>query len=150
MIFVELHDKNGDPFKVNPAAILFYKPYGEHLSALTMYYGLDSINVIVKESYEEVNSKMQYFEMVNDNEALSLHIGIQQYLDFLNSTKPSMLRDEYLKWKGKREFLSKKRWINADELLAHIWRDELDTREKIANLVESLIERDKDDPNEND
>lgn len=66
MIFVELHDKNGDPFKVNPAAILFYKPYGEHLSTLTMYYGLDSINVIVKESYEEVNRKMQHFEMVND------------------------------------------------------------------------------------
>lgn len=30
------------------------------------------------------------------------------------------------------------RLINADELLEHVWREDLDTREKIANLVERM------------
>lgn len=30
------------------------------------------------------------------------------------------------------------RLIDADELIEHIWRDRLDSRERIANLVESM------------
>ena len=146
MIFVELHDKNGEPFKVNPNAILFYKPYGEHLSTLTMYYGLDSINVIVKESYEEVNYKMLHFEMVNDDDALALHIGIQQYLDFLSHTKQNPLRDEYLRWKGQDKLTSGKQWIDADELLIKLAKESLDEEQKVVNLINELIE--KEDKNE--
>ncbi len=30
------------------------------------------------------------------------------------------------------------RLIDADELIEHVWRDRLDSRERIANLVESM------------
>lgn len=30
------------------------------------------------------------------------------------------------------------RLIDADELIEHVWRDRLDSRERIANLVESI------------
>lgn len=30
------------------------------------------------------------------------------------------------------------RLINADELIEHVWRDRVDSRERIANLVESM------------
>ena len=30
------------------------------------------------------------------------------------------------------------RVIDADELIEHVWRDRLDSRERIANLVESM------------
>ena len=141
MIFVELHDKNGEPFKVNPNAILFYKPYGEHLCALTMYCGSDSVNVIVKENYQELNHIMQHFEMMNEDDTLSLYIGIQQYLDFLNHTKQNPLRDEYLKWKGRHKLVSGKQWIDADELLIRMKPDK-----RARDLIKSLIV--KDDENE--
>lgn len=147
MLFIELHDKNGDPVKVNPIAILSYKPHDEHC-ALTMCYGLDSINVILKETYSEVNEIISRFERANEADTLALHVGVQQYLDFFHSTKPSMLRDEYLKWKGKHEFLSKKRWIDADELLLHVSCNSLNSREKLVDIITSLIQK-EDDSNEN-
>ena len=37
-----------------------------------------------------------------------------------------------------REDVMEMRLIDADELMEHIWRDRLDSRERIANLVESM------------
>ena len=151
MMYLELTkiDKGKEfPVQVNPGAILFYEPYDDHCR-LWLYYGQDSFELDVKETYSEVNEIIRGFERDNEADTLALHVGVQQYLDFFHSTKPSMLRDEYLKWKGRHEFLSKKRWIDADELLLHISCNPLTSREKLVNIITSLIEKDKEEPNEN-
>ena len=44
------------------------------------------------------------------------------------------------------------RLINADELMEHVWRDRLDSRELIAEMVENMptIEKDTDELKENE
>ena len=140
MLFIELHKLGSIDYavKVNPGAILFYEPYDKYCR-LWIYSGKDSLKLIVKESYEEVNEIINKLEFINESDTLSLHVGIHQYLDFLHSTKQNPLRDEYLRWKGKHKLLSGKKWIDAEELLEHVGRDKLDTREAIFELINKLI-----------
>ena len=143
MLFVELtlltDDDKDAKISVNPVIVTSYFPCNGHCQINLAYGPVLS----VKESYEKVNKIMQHFEMINNDDILSLHIGIRQYLDFLSHTKQNPLRDEYLKWKGRHQLISGKQWIDADELLIRLKPDE-----KTRELIESLIV--KDDENEND
>ena len=93
----------------------------------------------VEESYNQVTEALFNYEFINEEHWEAVQTGVCLYTEFLRDKKENPLLNEYLKWKGRNELLSSKRFVDADELLEHIGRDQLDSREKIMELVNSLI-----------
>ncbi len=138
MLFIELHKRGVEtPIQIFYDAVISYEPDENHCK-ISLYGGKASRWIEIEESYEEVKELFNKFEFVNTQHQLAEQVGIYQYLDLLNHEKENPLRDEYLRWKGMHELMSRKRYVDADELLEHIGRDALD-RDKIHALVESLI-----------
>ena len=141
MLTIELHlcGSNSHPIRVNPNTIIFYESIEENHCRVWVYSGNESKMLEVEESYEKVKDILSRFEFVNENHWMAVQVGVAQYVDFLGKNEPNPLLNEYLKWKGRNEFISNNRYINADELLEYLGHDQFDSREKLIKLIESLI-----------